>query len=165
MLGRFPHRSGSLPDAPGAPCADLTSCRAVDDGKSSVIVSHDHSISVGINPDIVGVRSDFEVALLGQIGAGRDMQDAVAAIGHTDADAATASQAIDAGARYATHLFNAMPPLGHREPGTVGAVLADERVTIGLIADGVHVHRTRLAKTRQGLARANERSVPRDVRG
>jgi N-acetylglucosamine-6-phosphate deacetylase len=65
---------------------------------------------------------------------------AVAAIGHTDADAATASRAIDAGARYATHLFNAMPPLGHREPGTVGAVLADERVTIGLIADGVHVH-------------------------
>ena len=65
---------------------------------------------------------------------------AVAAIGHTDADAATAARAIDAGARYATHLFNAMPPLDHREPGPVGAVLADERVTVGLIADGVHVH-------------------------
>jgi N-acetylglucosamine-6-phosphate deacetylase len=65
---------------------------------------------------------------------------AVAAIGHTDADAATAARAIDAGARYATHLFNAMPPLDHREPGPVGAILADERVTIGLIADGIHVH-------------------------
>ena len=65
---------------------------------------------------------------------------AVAAIGHTDADAGTASRAIDAGARYATHLFNAMRPLDHREPGPAGAILADERVTVGLIADGVHVH-------------------------
>ena len=65
---------------------------------------------------------------------------AVAAIGHTDADAATAARAIDAGARYATHLFNAMPRFDHREPGPVGAVLADERVIVGLIADGIHVH-------------------------
>lgn len=64
---------------------------------------------------------------------------AVAAIGHTDADAVTTTRAIDAGARYATHLFNAMPPLGHREPGPVGAILADVRVTVGLIADGRHV--------------------------
>ena len=64
---------------------------------------------------------------------------AVAAVGHTDADAATATRAIDAGARYATHLFNAMPPLGHRAPGAAGALLADERVTVGLIADGVHL--------------------------
>ena len=65
---------------------------------------------------------------------------AIAAIGHTDADAATTSGAIDAGARYATHLFNGMPPLDHREPGPAGAILADERVVVGLIADGVHVH-------------------------
>jgi N-acetylglucosamine-6-phosphate deacetylase len=65
---------------------------------------------------------------------------AIAAIGHTDADAATASRAIDAGARYATHLFNAMPSFEHREPGPVGAILADDRIVVGLIADGVHVH-------------------------
>ena len=64
---------------------------------------------------------------------------AVAAIGHTDADAETTTRAVDAGARYATHLFNAMPPLEHRRPGPVGALLVDERVTVGLIADGVHV--------------------------
>jgi N-acetylglucosamine-6-phosphate deacetylase len=64
---------------------------------------------------------------------------AIAAIGHTDADAETTARAIDAGARYATHLFNAMPRLDHRAPGAVGALLADDRVTIGLIADGVHV--------------------------
>jgi N-acetylglucosamine-6-phosphate deacetylase len=69
----------------------------------------------------------------------------VAAVGHTDADAATARVAVDAGARYATHLFNAMPPMGHRDPGAAGALLADERVTVGVIADGVHVDATMLA--------------------
>lgn len=64
---------------------------------------------------------------------------AVAAIGHTDADAITTQRAIEAGARYATHLLNAMPPLGHRAPGPVGAILDDERMTVGLIADGRHV--------------------------
>lgn len=63
----------------------------------------------------------------------------VASIGHTDADAAITRQAIDAGVRYATHLFNAMPPLHHRSPGAAGALLDDERVTLGLIADGTHV--------------------------
>ena len=80
---------------------------------------------------------------------------AIAAIGHTDADAATTIRAIDAGARYATHLFNAMPPLDHRAPGPVGALLADGRVTIGIIADGVHVDPLLLAV----VARAATRRV------
>lgn len=63
----------------------------------------------------------------------------VPAIGHTDADAATVATAIEAGARYATHLFNAMPPFRHRDPGAVGALLADARVTIGLILDRHHL--------------------------
>lgn len=63
----------------------------------------------------------------------------VVSIGHTDADAATTRRAIDAGARYATHLFNAMSPMGHRAPGAPGALLADERVTLGLILDGHHI--------------------------
>lgn len=64
---------------------------------------------------------------------------AVVSIGHTDADAETTGRAIEAGARYATHLFNAMPPLHHRAPGAAGALLDDDRVTLGLIADGTHV--------------------------
>jgi N-acetylglucosamine-6-phosphate deacetylase len=64
---------------------------------------------------------------------------AVVAAGHTAADAVTTDRAIEAGVRYATHLFNAMPPLGHREPGAVGALLADERVILGLILDGQHL--------------------------
>lgn len=61
-------------------------------------------------------------------------------LGHTDATAEEFSAGVDAGAGMATHLFNAMSPLGHRAPGAVGAALADERVAVGLIADGVHVH-------------------------
>ena len=45
----------------------------------------------------------------------------------------------DAGVRAATHLWNAMRPFHHRDPGVAGAVLVDQRVVAGLIADGVHV--------------------------
>jgi N-acetylglucosamine-6-phosphate deacetylase len=65
---------------------------------------------------------------------------AIAAIGHTDATYAQARAAFDAGAQVATHLYNAMRPQHHREPGPVAAALEDERVTIELINDGVHVH-------------------------
>lgn len=64
---------------------------------------------------------------------------AVAAIGHTDATYAQAGAAIAAGATVATHLFNAMRPIHHREPGPVIALLEDPRVTVEIIADGVHV--------------------------
>lgn len=46
----------------------------------------------------------------------------------------------EAGIRYGTHLFNAMPALGHRDPGLPGALLTDDRVTVGIIADGIHTH-------------------------
>ncbi len=67
------------------------------------------------------------------------------ALGHSDATYEVGLAAIEAGARFATHLFNAMPPLHHRAPGLVGAVLDDARVTAGLVADGLHVHATLLA--------------------
>lgn len=65
---------------------------------------------------------------------------AVAAMGHTDATYEQAHTAIEAGARHATHLYNGMRPLHHREPGVVAAALDDERVVVELIADGVHLH-------------------------
>jgi N-acetylglucosamine-6-phosphate deacetylase len=64
----------------------------------------------------------------------------VVSIGHTDADYETAVAAFDAGARHATHLFNAMAPVHQRAPGPVAAALADHRVSLEIIADGVHVH-------------------------
>ena len=62
----------------------------------------------------------------------------VASVGHTDADAAVATEAYEAGARSTTHLFSGMPPLHHRAPGPVGAALISAPF-IELICDGIHV--------------------------
>ncbi|MEV0207111.1 N-acetylglucosamine-6-phosphate deacetylase [Streptomyces sp. NPDC050788] len=64
----------------------------------------------------------------------------IAAIGHTDATYEQTVEAIEAGATVATHLFNAMPTLGHRAPGPIAALLEDERITVELINDGTHLH-------------------------
>jgi len=60
-------------------------------------------------------------------------------IGHSDAELPVAKEAVKAGAHHATHTFNAMRPLDHREPGIIGEVLSDDRITADLIADGIHV--------------------------
>lgn len=65
---------------------------------------------------------------------------ATVAVGHTDADLALTRRAFDAGARLLTHALNAMPGLGSRDPGPVGAALADDRITLELVLDGHHVH-------------------------
>jgi N-acetylglucosamine-6-phosphate deacetylase len=64
----------------------------------------------------------------------------VVAAGHTGADFDQGRKAIAAGVRFATHIYNAMPPVHHRRPGIALALLLDPRVTTGLIADGEHVH-------------------------
>ena len=61
------------------------------------------------------------------------------AAGHSEADASTLKTAANLGLRYGTHLFNAMSGLHHRRPGLAAALLDDERLTCGLIADGIHV--------------------------
>ena len=61
-------------------------------------------------------------------------------VAHTDADYETAKAVFAAGARHLTHLFNAMPPIRHREPGVIGAASEREDVTAELICDGLHVH-------------------------
>jgi N-acetylglucosamine-6-phosphate deacetylase len=81
---------------------------------------------------------------------------AVASAGHTDATCEEVTRAVEAGLSLGTHLYNAMSPLAHREPGTVGALLTDDRVKVGIIADGVHVHEAALrlahrAKGSEGL--------------
>jgi N-acetylglucosamine-6-phosphate deacetylase len=63
----------------------------------------------------------------------------VVSIGHTDATYEQARAAIAHGARHATHVYNAMRPFSHRDPGVIGAVLTTREVTAELIADGVHV--------------------------
>jgi len=61
-------------------------------------------------------------------------------LGHSHATCDQGLAAIAAGARRATHLFNCMPPLHHREPGLAGAILQSDEVAVELICDGVHVH-------------------------
>ena len=64
----------------------------------------------------------------------------VVSAGHTGADFEQGQIAIEAGVRFGTHIYNAMPPVHHRKPGIALALLLDRRVTVGLIADGLHVH-------------------------
>ncbi len=76
-------------------------------------------------------------------------------LGHTDATYEQFVAGVDAGARMATHLYNAMSPFAHRAPGAIGAALLDDRITVGLIADGVHSHpaSVALAYRMKGAAR------------
>ncbi|MGC2245080.1 MAG: N-acetylglucosamine-6-phosphate deacetylase [Terriglobales bacterium] len=60
-------------------------------------------------------------------------------LGHSDADFSVTESAIAAGATHATHVFNAMRPLAHRDPGILGAVLSNDRVSADLIVDGIHL--------------------------
>ena len=83
-------------------------------------------------PELDGAREAIRLLLDGGI---------LASAGHTDASYEEVLRAVEeAGLSAATHLYNAMSPLSHRAPGVVGAVLDDDRVRPGIIADGVHVH-------------------------
>ncbi len=96
----------------------------VDRGKGTVRI-------VTLAPELEGALEVIAVAHAAGV---------VVSIGHTDADYATTQKAFDAGARHATHLFNAMGPIHHRRPGPVAAALVDGRVSLEIIADGVHIH-------------------------
>ena len=102
------------------------------------------ALMVTLAPDSV---TPDQIATLAAAGA-------VVSLGHSDCSFETAQAAFRAGARCATHLFNAMSQLGNREPGLVGAVLAGS-AQAGLIADGIHVHpatlRSALAARPDGL--------------
>ena len=113
-----------------------------------------HEPSALRNPDPAEVAAVFSAGrgtirmvtiapeLDGALEAIRQLTDAgaVAAIGHTNAGYDEARAGIEAGATAATHLFNAMRPLHHREPGPIAALVEDPRVTVELINDGVHLH-------------------------
>jgi N-acetylglucosamine-6-phosphate deacetylase len=86
---------------------------------------------ITIAPELTGGLASSEAT----VAAG-----AVAAIGHTDADDATVAAGLEAGATVVTHLFNAMPPIHHREPGPIPRLLSDDRCLVELIADGFHLH-------------------------
>ncbi|MFJ9697095.1 N-acetylglucosamine-6-phosphate deacetylase [Kitasatospora sp. NPDC101183] len=90
-----------------------------------------HAKMVTLAPELPGGLES--VRMLADLGV-------IAAVGHTDSDYTTTLEAVEAGATVATHLFNAMPGIAHRAPGPIVALLEDERVTVELINDGVHLH-------------------------
>ena len=98
-----------------------------------------------IAPEVPGAEAVIDLALASGV---------TCSAGHSRATAAEATRAADAGVRGVTHLFNAMAPFHHREPGLVGAALTDPRLVCEVIADGVHVHpaAARLAVLAKGVA-------------
>lgn len=111
---------------------------------SALVVPPDPAWLADLPPLVRLVTLGAEVD--GAVDAVRALADrrALVSIGHSSCTLAQATAAVDAGARLVTHGYNAMSPLHHREPGLVGAFLTDDRVTVSLIADGVHVHPTAL---------------------
>ena len=102
--------------------------------------------------------AEGDIDLLASLGAGRTLvtlapecvtpadvaalaaRGVIVAAGHSEANADTMDTAMAHGLTGVTHLFNAMGPLGHREPGAAGAALTRDRLACGIIADGAHVH-------------------------
>jgi len=80
-----------------------------------------------------------ELAGAGELQAAAIEKGVRVAIGHSNASYEQAIRALDAGAAHAVHVFNAMRPFAHRDPGILGAILTDDRVLTEVIADGVHV--------------------------
>lgn len=71
----------------------------------------------------------------------REMQGEIQiSLGHTAADYECAAEAMALGAHHVTHLYNAMQPLAHREPGLIGAAMDDPECMVELICDGYHIH-------------------------
>jgi N-acetylglucosamine-6-phosphate deacetylase len=99
-----------------------------------IISANCGSVMLTLAPNCV---ASADIAILAEAGI-------LVSLGHADATLAEANQALKAGARAFTHLYNAMSQLGPREPGMVGAALADKDSFCGLIADGHHVHATAL---------------------
>lgn len=105
------------------------------------------------DPDIEGFRKLHEASegLLRIVDVAPELEGAVpfvaaastlctVSVAHTDAAYEEAKAAFDAGASHLTHLFNAMPPIHHRKPGTIGAASENASVVAELICDGLHVH-------------------------
>jgi N-acetylglucosamine-6-phosphate deacetylase len=117
-----PEFAGALP---------VEALRPVDLGLLSGWLEEGSVRLVTISPELEGALG----AIRAIVAAGT-----VAGIGHTTANCTTIRAAVQAGARFATHIWNAMAPLRARSTGPTPELLIDERVTIGLIADGRHLH-------------------------
>lgn len=110
-----------------------------------------HPLERLVGPDVELLRSLLDAGPVTMVTLAPELPGAISLIeecvrrsiavsfGHSDANAAEALRGFDAGGSAVTHIFNAMAPISARSPGLAGAALADPRVTVQVIADGVHV--------------------------
>jgi len=127
------HLEGPYINAAKAGAQDRASIRPPDIQELAALISEAPRLKwiVTIAPEIEGALMLIE-----------HFRDRVTfSIGHTEATFSEAVAAVELGAGHFTHLFNAMSPLQHREPGVVGAALLEVDTTVELIADGIHVHK------------------------
>lgn len=127
------HVEGPYISAEAAGAQAVEHIRPVDDAELAAWLATGRASLLTLAPEAEGAFPAIERI----VAAG-----AVAGLGHTATNHRTTMLAIDAGARYATHVWNAMTGMKARAPGAIAAVLEDERVTLGLIGDGRHVHPT-----------------------
>ena len=118
------------PDRCGAHAADLLREPAPENVRQLIDAGQGAVRMITLAPELSGALASIRAAVA---------RGCVVAVGHTNADYDQTKAAIDAGASGATHLFNAMPPLAHREPGPTLALWSDPRVWLELVCDGVHV--------------------------
>ncbi len=126
------HLEGPFINATRAGAQDRASIRIADIHELAALIAEAPRLRwmVTVAPEIEGTRGLIE-----------HFKDRVLfSIGHTSADHATTVAALEWGACHFTHLYNAMTPLHHRDPGVVGAAFTSVDATAELIADGVHVH-------------------------
>jgi N-acetylglucosamine-6-phosphate deacetylase len=121
-------------------------CLAPVDGASLERIrdlAEDHLRMMTIAPELPGAL---------QLIAGLQSEGVVCSFGHSQADYQQTLAGIEAGIGHATHLFNAMLPMHHREPGPIPALLESVGVSVQIIADGVHIHPVVLRLVLQRLA-------------
>ena len=130
------HLEGPYINPERAGAQDKQSIRPADIHELSALIAEAPRMRwiVTVAPEVEGVRGLIE----------HFRERVLFAIGHTNADHATAVAALEWGASHFTHLYNAMTGLHHRDPGVVGAALTSVDATAELIADGVHVHQAAL---------------------
>ena len=126
------HLEGPFLNTEAAGAIPVDELLAVDVGLADEWIAADGAVRlVTLAPELQGALDVTERLAAAGI---------VVGLGHTRANALTATAAVEAGARFATHLWNATRPVRARTTGSVPTLLIDERVTVGLIADGRHLH-------------------------
>lgn len=117
-------------DKKGAHVAEYIAAPDVDMFRTCNAASGNKIKLVTLAPNVAGAQEFIE----------RVREEVMVSIGHTAADYETAAAAMEAGAHHVTHLYNAMPPFAHRDPGVIGAAADDPKCMVELISDGYHIH-------------------------